>query len=368
MCVASRLGQAGLENDMPRAIFAAEASPSIGGGHVMRSLALARVLLRRGWQCELAARPVTFATFPASTFEGLGKHNLGEVEASPDQFAPNLPDVIVFDRYAALTTVEAAWQAAGTTVAVIDDLADQNHHADLLLNQNQPDLTQRYAGLLPAECITLFGPDFALLRPEFAAARKSALARHSTRQLPQRVFVSFGLTDPPGGCLLTIDALERAKLPVEVHVAIGAAARDTTELQMRAQRSELDIIVHIDTPELANIMAECDYAIAAGGSSAWERCAVGLPSIVMSISENQHLSCAFLEVRGAALNLGQFSAVTVDTLVACIKHLHTNVAQQRSIALAASMVCDGDGAERVADGIEAARGNATTPRSVRPEA
>ena len=66
---------------------------------------------------------------------------------------------------------DASFDAKGARVAVIDDLADRRHDCDLLIDQNLGRRASDYAGRTPAGCRLLIGPQYALLRPEFAALR-----------------------------------------------------------------------------------------------------------------------------------------------------------------------------------------------------
>ena len=49
------------------AIFRANASPSIGGGHIIRCISLANELSNRGWNCVFASDPETLKTMPIVT-------------------------------------------------------------------------------------------------------------------------------------------------------------------------------------------------------------------------------------------------------------------------------------------------------------
>ena len=62
--------------------------------------------------------------------------------------------------------------------------------------------------------------------------------------------------------------------------------------------------LHGPRPHLADLMSEADLAIGAGGATTWERCCLGLPSLVVSIAENQRPACAALAVAGVIQYLG----------------------------------------------------------------
>ena len=64
------------------------------------------------------------------------------------------------------------------------------------------------------------------------------------------------------------------------------------------------IISHSLTADIHRLMVACDLAIGAGGGSAWERCCVGLPTIMIGIADNQSDVAAALADAGAAIDLG----------------------------------------------------------------
>ena len=61
--------------------------------------------------------------------------------------------------------------------------------------------------------------------------------------------------------------------------------------------------VHVDVENMAEIMAESDLAIGAAGATAWERCCLGLPSIMVVLADNQRLIASKLVQACAALLL-----------------------------------------------------------------
>jgi spore coat polysaccharide biosynthesis predicted glycosyltransferase SpsG len=98
-------------------------------------------------------------------------------------------------------------------------------------------------------------------------------------------------------------------------------------------------------------MASADLAIGAGGSTAWERCCLGLPSIVMTIADNQQGIARALADAGAAINLGPAEAIGLSALVAAIKGLASDREQRVAMARAAAALTDGLGGSRVVEAL-----------------
>ena len=90
---------------------------------------------------------------------------------------------------------------------------------------------------------------------------------------------------------------------------------------------------------MAEIMSKADIAIGATGVTTWERCCLGLPSLMFVTSENQ---------TKLAKNLDKFDAVKiVDNLKENIQYIVDNVNVWRSMSKNAEKVCDGFGVKRI---------------------
>ena len=94
-------------------------------------------------------------------------------------------------------------------------------------------------------------------------------------------------------------------------------------------------------------MIAADLAIGAGGSASWERCALGLPAIVLTLADNQAWTARALAEAGAALNPSSVADAAREAL-----KLMDETDRLREMSARAASLCDGRGAERVADAIE----------------
>ena len=101
------------------------------------------------------------------------------------------------------------------------------------------------------------------------------------------------------------------------------------------------------------IMANVDLAIGACGGSSWERCCLGLPSIVGVIASNQeHVAKALADTRSALVLGGsreEFSRKVLDA----VNNVRSNHKLYRELSVNAGALCDGKGAQRVAETIVA---------------
>lgn len=103
--------------------------------------------------------------------------------------------------------------------------------------------------------------------------------------------------------------------------------------------------VAVDVSDMAARMEAADLAIGAGGATTWERCALGLPSIIVQIAENQSGIARAMVKAGAALDPGPITAPDFAPRL----HDALTEAQDRleELSQQAALICDGNGLERV---------------------
>lgn len=323
---------------MPEALFRADAAPGLGGGHVMRCLALAAVLVETGWTCRFLVGAKTLATVPALARAG---HIVHEGEESW-RAAPDAADLLVVDHYRLDVDYEGGWRGRVSLILAIDDLADRRHDCDLLLDPTAGRAAADYDELVPPGCRLLLGPDYALLRPGFALRRREALVRRGAGPVG-RILIAPGATDPTDLATALIDAAETLPM-VAIDVAIGNAAPHLPRLRERAAASPR-LSLHVDTQDMAGLMVAADLCLGAGGGTSWERCCLGLPTLLAVIADNQRLVARGLVAAGAVETVAANDAAA---LAAALRRLAEDGARRQEMSAAAASLCDGEGAGRVA--------------------
>lgn len=316
----------------PSILFVVDAGPRVGGGHVMRSLTLARALAARGARCAFLASP-----------------GVGEVLAAfgPDieqRAEPGDFDGVVFDHYG-LGRDDQLAVAGGRPVMVIDDLADRPLAADIVVDSGPTRTADDYRGLLPPGALVLLGPAYAPVRAEFAALRAEAYARRGGPV--RRVLISMGLTDVGGVTLRVLEALAPYRGDFAIDIVVGGGAESLPALRKLAA-GDPGLELHVDTPAMAELMTRADAGIGAAGSTTWERCTLGLPSILVVVADNQRPAAEAMAERGAALMVDAADADFAATLDRALKLLLGDPARRADLAAASAKVCDGLGAGRVA--------------------
>lgn len=238
---------------------------------------------------------------------------------------------LIVDHYA----LDARWESAlrGTVkqIMVIDDIADRQHDCDVLLDQNfYADMQTRYTGKVSAHCQLLLGPRYALLRDEFCQLHEQIKPRSGP---VNRVLVFFGGIDMDNYTGRAIEALAEINIfDLRVDVVIGAQHPCREQIKMAC--AQHGFICHVQTNKMAELMAAADLAIGAGGSATWERCCMGLPSIVLVLAENQSKAAKDLEMAGVQINLGDAIQVTIKELVDKIRELVVNEKLRSELSMA----------------------------------
>ena len=332
----------------PRIVFVGDAGPTVGGGHVMRCLTLARALTEQGAVCAFVATPAVEAVLGLYAEPTLER--LTVAGGTPDDLAVQAAraatawraDLATIDHYGFGPDQEAHVGTAVRRVLAIDDLR-RSHACDLVLDSNLGRTAADYPGVA-----ALTGVEFALVRPSFAALRATTLRRRAGDPAVRRILVSLGLTDVGGVTARVVEALDPVRGEAALDVVIGGAAPSLRALRAMA-RAKRGMALHIDTRDMAGLTSAADLAIGAGGSSVWERCCLGLPSVILVLADNQRPNALALAGVGAAVVIEANDAGFEARLQAVVGALAASSDDRRGLSRSAAELCDGLGANRVAD-------------------
>ncbi|WP_305966774.1 UDP-2,4-diacetamido-2,4,6-trideoxy-beta-L-altropyranose hydrolase [Marinobacter salsuginis] len=357
--------------------FRADASIRIGTGHVMRCLTLAEALRSRGHESTFICRNHTgnlanlieergfqlhMLNLEAPTqqstdskddsavahVEWLGASWQTDAEQTISALKGTKIDWLVVDHYA----LDARWERRVSVgvkdIMVIDDIADRPHECKVLLDQNLGRNAQDYDGLVPEICIRLVGPNYALLRPEFAEFRERSLERRRMPEL-KRILITLGGVDRDNVTGQVLSALAQSTLPreTELDVVMGASAPALEAVREQAERLPFQASVSVNVTDMAERMCMADLCIGAAGSTSWERCCLGLPSIMVVLAENQRGIGQALEQSGAAYLLGKEELP--ESLGRALNELVLSNSALIGLAARAEGICDGLGSFRLVE-------------------
>jgi len=296
---------------MKTAVFRVDASLDIGAGHVARCLVLADALMQKGVECRFITRahaghmadPIAAKGFEVTMLPApQGPAPQGPPDHAPwagvsweqdaaetrEALGPRPPDWLVLDHYAFDARWQKAVSPAGARLMVLDDLADRPHACDLLLDQNLGRVAEDYDGLAPEQRQRLIGPQYALLRSEFADLRAEALAARAGRD-PRHLLVTMGGVDVQGVTPVILKALADVSLPedLEATIIMGRHAPALEQVRALAQALTCPVEVVVDATDMAARMAAADIAISASGLVSYELACMGVPMLLLPASPIQ---------------------------------------------------------------------------------
>ena len=367
-------------------VFRADASVQIGTGHVMRCLTLAEELRRQGHDCRFICRdhrghlgeliagkgfPVNLLLTPVEDSldysrgygtahsEWLGVPWQLDV-AQTLSLLESLPvDWLVVDHYALDAQWEGQVSEAVGGIMVIDDLADRDHQADMLLDQNalNGEMEERYRERLNSECTLLLGPHYALLGQEYSFLANALPERNGQ---VSRALVFVGGSDPHHLTERYLKALSAPEFQrVLVDVVMGKnhpAPEAVTELVSRRDGTRL----YSGLSTLAALMVRADLMLGAGGATNWERMCLGLTSVVVSVARNQDDINRELAGQGFIHFLGKAETAAIGDIQTALLSVLSDAGKNAVQSKAMRKVVDGCGTERVAQIMQEARKHAIT--------
>ncbi|MGB9903579.1 MAG: UDP-2,4-diacetamido-2,4,6-trideoxy-beta-L-altropyranose hydrolase [Desulfotomaculales bacterium] len=355
-------------NYSPRVIFRVDSSETIGSGHLMRCLTLADKLRKKDVHVSFVCRQIRGNLCNFAEQKGYRVHRLTNSDAFWLSDAEKTIEIIlkkerkvdwlIVDHYGLDVRWEKKLRPFVNKIMVIDDLANRPHDCDVLLDQNHyENLENRYQGLVPEQCCKLLGPRYALLRPEFHAERKKIKERDGC---VRRILIFFGGSDPTNETTKALEAVRLLKRPnLSVDVVVGKMNPFKKQIEQLCKTLP-NAVFYCQTDNMARLMAKADLALGAGGTSTWERCFLGLPSIILVLAENQLAVAEAVGKAGAAWNLGWNTSVTVEGLAETIEKALNNKKMVKEMADSAFRLMGGLSSENTILNLIAGRKNATT--------
>lgn len=378
-------------------VIRADANSKIGMGHVMRCLSVADALVKRGEEVLFVTADDT--PVPLLTKKGIPYRVLhtdyADMEAelpellavlreltlraeSPEMVLPQMPSqrvesseaalpqrntFILVDSYYVTEKYLAALKKRITTI-YMDDIYAFSYPVDMLINYNIYGEEMGYEkDAAFADTKLLLGTEYVPLRVEFSAgagyvqSRKvlSLGAANVTPAADGGILITTGGSDSfnLAGQLL-MEAMKYDDLKEkEYHVVSGSLNPHIGELQALAQKHE-NIHIHCNVTNMAELMAESEVALSAGGSTLYELCAMGVPVIAFSFAENQERLVQTFVKRGIAQYGGNYRTdgnKMIQNTIAGLETLLEDENLRTEYRKKARTLVDGKGADRIAEAI-----------------
>lgn len=339
---------------MKNIVFRVDSSSQIGAGHLMRCLALADELDKAknynitficsdlvgnlirliNYQVLILPKKANFKS-NSTYINWLGSSQTEDANQTI-KVLPKNTNILIVDSYALDSSWHRILKNHSKIIMVIDDLANRNFDCDILLNQNLGFQIHNYNNKIPEDCSLLLGCDYALLRHQFADLRPKALLKRKKTKSIQNILITMGGSDKMN---ITYEVIKQLDKNLNIVVVLGATSVHKDTILHYARDKKIKIIV--DAKNMPELMLKADLAIGAGGSTSWERCCLGLPSLTFILSENQRKIAENLHNIGATL--------IVKNLASDFEELTKNFEFWLSMSIKSQSLTDGLGAKKVTD-------------------
>lgn len=346
--------------------FRVDAGFEIGSGHVMRCLTLAVALKKRGIRIIFLSRPhkgnlislvrdqgfsVVELSLPTDNIPSVNGYEqwLG-ASSSVDamETLKSLADIqgsvwMVTDHYG----IDGSWGKAirkqVDKIISLDDLANRKHDCDVLIDSSFERKCADYKGLVPEHTLILAGTKYCLLRDEFYEARQKVFKRKFKLPL-NRILISLGGVDIDNITRLVISELECSNISDNTYldVVIGPASPHVDDLRTQANQSRLHINIHQGVNDMAERLMLADLCIGAVGSSVWERCCLGCPSVLATIAANQAEGAKKLESSGVVVSFSPLVSGELKHVVDTV-----NLSKLKVLSVNGLSLVDGLGTDRI---------------------
>ncbi len=350
-----------------KAFFRVDASFEIGYGHIYRCLTLADALASRGVRSTFACR--NLEGIPLDLIKSRG-HNL-ELITIPDNYLKSKTHMPVFSKsawsYDAAVSrnlinkpiefiivdhyeIDFQWEQELKDLSkkfiVIDDLANRKHNCNFLIDQNLGSTKEDYKTLISKDTKLFIGPKYALLRPEFKKYRDYSVNRRQDLDI-QNILISFGGADKNNFVKKILITLKKIKLPKlsKIEIIVGKGNTQKESLKEICKSFPFVVNFYEDISNMAEIMAQSDLIIGAAGSSSWERCSLGIPSIIFILAENQKKVAYALEKEKCSI-LVKENEFFEDDLISALDYFSNTSNLKKSINTCRN-ICDGDGVNKI---------------------
>ena len=342
-------------------VFRVDAAVTFGSGHVRRCLSLGQALQQQGATVSFITQPrqgdlidlIIANSFQVHLLPTASENDeylmLGVQQDAQEtcQILASESDVdwLIVDHYGIGQDWLRHVRPHAKKIMMIDDLANRWINADILLDQNYGRIAKDYQSYVNDSCELLLGSEYALLRPEFAIYRDSVHRSYATDA--KQICISFGGVDRQGFTSIVLRALAELSQTVTIDVVLGAGCAHINEIEKLIVDLKLPAMVYVNTDKVASVMAVADLAIGAGGTTNWERCCLGLPTLLFVVAENQRTIAAELAKAGAVSIVAEEKMYDIEYLKNQLSVLLSDRIHLKDMSQCAAALCDGQGTARV---------------------
>lgn len=321
--------------------FRVEGGKGIGLGHIMRCITLAGEFRSLGHS----------VVFFSSLDDGVNRikqegYTIEKTNRIADLIASlkhGQIDLLIIDSYDVNIQLFLDIKPYVKKICYIDDINKFTHPVDILLNGNinAQDLDYQKHN---SNQLMLIGTEFTLLRNEF----KDIPERKINKEV-KSIMITSGATNPDNVVEKIIKILldDENLRNLKINVIVGSSFENVQELR-KVSGENPNIILHEKVKEISKVMLESDVAISTAGSTLYELCSCGTPTISFVIAENQQELANRMDKLGYIKCLGWYNEFKSGELTSQLKQLIKDIRKREIISKRMQNLIDGQGANRAA--------------------
>ena len=330
-------------------LIRADANEYVGTGHVMRCLSVAHAFVDKGEKVlfvtadhkgDKLIKQQGFDTICLDTdWNELDNERVDKVVK---EYKPNL--LLLDSYYVTEHYLDKINNIVST--AYFDDLNTKCWNVDYIINYNIFAEVFDYTRYSGTKTKLLLNPQYAPLRNEFRNCPK-----HKTEAVSE-IMVSAGGADPEHITERIISGICHEMKDIVFHFIVGALNPRMADIKALKEDQD-NIILHINEKHMSDLMKKCDLSISAAGTTLYELCATGIPTITYTLANNQLPAAEQFEKQGIMLNAGDCREDKgfIDRVKMNIEKLTGDFELRKRLSEKMQHLVDGHGAERIVEAL-----------------
>ncbi|MGV8145767.1 MAG: UDP-2,4-diacetamido-2,4,6-trideoxy-beta-L-altropyranose hydrolase [Alkaliphilus sp.] len=353
---------------MKNIAFRVDGGSNIGIGHIMRCFTLARELKHRGYRVifisncnekvfRLLEGQSDYDEFPINEFLYVKQDEieyinvdilLKEARIVSEHIKNYKIDVLIIDTYRVTKEYLLALRKNVKKLVYIDDLNKFIYPVDILVNGNITAEHSDYAKYSENE-LFLLGSEYTLLREEFG----SILEKRINKEVKE-IMITTGGSDPYNMSVKLLElALADSKLSkLKYNVIVGNVFKNKMEIRNIAYNKP-NISLYENVEHISKIMLKSDLAVSASGSTLYELCACGTPTLSFIMAKNQRELAKKMNELSYVELLGCYEEFSQKNWSTQILGLAEDFEKRKRISMRTRKIFDCKGAKRVVSEIDA---------------
>lgn len=223
-----------------------------------------------------------------------------------------------------------------------DDGSRADYPVDGFINFNLGAEASLYP--LALQQYSVIGPEFYPLRRGITDIKPRKVDLLEKR--PQKFLLTLGASDPEDQTRRLVNILRSLEEIKEIKVIVGKGYKFLGELMAETNNDARCHIIY-NPQNMAEMLAESELAITAGGVTLIELLYYKVPVFIISLAENQIKPAVKVQESGCGFYIGHYSKLTNEEIKEKITEYYKNIEKIKLVIRTSKCLIDGNGRERL---------------------